>query len=236
MSKTSKISEMLKESSAFHFLEEESSSHTWVLLSLSGQAIRIYNKPSSEEIVAEFEVITSPQLITLYTYSQMSDTCGILGVHLTAPRPVDGNMCRFYLKKVISHKLIRELSDLDAELKTFCFAAECAEKYIEKLHVQSQLPNVDVSMWEGVDIQFTDIDRIVEKKSITYLDWDEFAETIFEIEMPEDHKEKLVSIIYACKKFEELNPHLNLQEVIDPLLLLLEELADRPTPKEFEVN
>ena len=54
--------------------------------------------------------------------------------------------------------------------------------------------------------------------------------------MPDEHKEKLISIIHACKKFEELNPHLNIQEVIDPLLLLLEELSDRPTPKAFEVN
>ena len=236
MSDTNKILKILRESISFHYLEDASTENLWVVLSLAGHGFRIHNKPSFKEVMAEFEIHLPAQVLSLYTYGQMVDACGRLGACLTAPRPADGSVSKILLRKTISHRMLNDLGDLETELNTFCFAIECIEKYLGRLDDQSELPNVDVSMWTGVDINFTDIDKMVERKSIQYSDWDEFAETIFALDLPEEHREKLVQIIYACKEFEEANPHLVLQEVIDPLLILLEELEDRPAPKTFEVN
>jgi hypothetical protein len=107
---------------------------------------------------------------------------------------------------------------------------------MDKLEKVNQLPNTDVSMWEGIDLDFTDIDRLVERQVTAYIDWEHFVDSIIDIDISDEHRDGLARIAIACKEFEDANPHLVIQEVIDSLLTLLEDLADKPAPDDYEIN
>lgn len=231
-----KIRDFVKNSSHFHYLEEYSTDDKIVAMSLSGHAFSAQYRDSADEIVLEFDLIAAPQYISLYTYGQLADTVGRMGLCLSAPRATEMRTCKITMRKSVPLKSIYTLKDLETEMNTFCFAVDCATKYMDKLEKVNQLPNTDVSMWEGIDIDFTDIDRLVERQVTAYIDWEHFVDSIIDIDISDEHRDGLARIAIACKEFEDANPHLVIQEVIDSLLTLLEDLADKPAPDDYEIN
>lgn len=241
MSKFKVIHEHLKNSSSFHYLDDFSTENKITVLSMSRDSFTVMLRPLFDDVLLDFELITDPTYLSLYTYGSLADAVGRLGVFLSAPTPTEAGTTKILLRKVISLKLLSTDAEIEAELKTFCYAIDVAMRYMERLEVAFHLPRVDVSMWEGVDLQFTDIGHIVERRAIAYVDWDHFIDTIVSVsedELSDDHKEEILKIMNACKDFERVNDHLKLPEVISPLLGMLEELGDRPKPKRknYDVN
>lgn len=241
MNKFKAIHECLKKSTSFHYLEDYCTENKITAMSLSRDNFTIMLRPLFEDVLLDFELIVDPVYLSLYTYGSIADAVGRLGVFLSAPRPTESGTTKILLRKVISLRLLGTDDEIEAELKTFCYAIDVAMRYMERLEVAVHLPNVDISMWEGVDLQFTDIGHIVERRAIAYPDWDHFIDTIISIsddELPEDYKEEIIKIMVACKEFERVNDHLKLPEVIGPLVGMLEELDGKPKPKRknYDIN
>jgi len=241
MSKFKVIHEHLKNSSSFHYLDDFSTENKITVLSMSRDSFTVMLRPLFDDVLLDFELITDPTYVSLYTYGSLADAVGRLGVFLSAPLPTEAGTTKILLRKVISLKLLSTDAEIEAELKTFCYAIDVAMRYMERLQVAFYLPRVDVSMWEGVDLQFTDIGHIVERRAIAYVDWNHFIDTIVSIsedELSDAHKEEILKIMTACKEFERVNDHLKLAEVVGPLLGMLEELGDKPKPKKknYDIN
>lgn len=236
MDNSIRIRDLIKNSLLFHYLEEYSTDNRTVAMSMSGHVFSSQYRASLDEITLEFDLIAPPKYINLYTYGQIADTVGRMGLCLSAPRATEMRTCKITMRKSVSCKLICDIKELETEINTFCFAVDCATKYIDKLDQANQLPNVDVSMWEGIDTEFTDIDRLIERHVTAYIDWDHFIDSVSDIDISDEHRESLVLIAIACKEFEDANPHLVIQEVADSLLTLLDELADKPAPNDYEIN
>jgi uncharacterized protein with von Willebrand factor type A (vWA) domain len=128
------------------------------------------------------------------------------------------------------------LEDVEREINLFCFAVDSVTKYLNQVIKSNDLDNVDISMWTGIDTDFTNIDRMVERAAVSYVSWEHFIDSIADVDLPDEYKDKLVQIMQTCKEFEEANPHIVIQEVVDSLLALVDETAEKPEPKDYEIN
>jgi len=231
-----RIESLLRASSLFHTMEDFSTQNHLVVTSLSGHAIGVSYAIMTDEIVLDYDLMLQPTYVNLYSLGKLSGLAANLGVSVQAPQPTESRTTKIGLRKRISPILLQTLQEVESAINIFCFAVDSASEYFQRVAVAHTLPNVDISMWEGVDLNFTNIDRLVERKAITYLDWRALAETVAELDIPDEYIEGMVDIANRCQLFEEANPHLTLAEVVDPLLALLEERDDLPPPSNYDVN
>lgn len=241
MDKFKSVRDFLKNSSSFQYLEQYSTDKRIAATSISGQNFTTLFRDFADDVLLEFELIIDPVYINLYTYGQIADSVGRMGVFLMAPRPTESQTTKILLRKLVSLRLLTNPEEIDAELKTFCFAIDVAMRYAEKLEAVNYLSKVDISMWNDVDLQFTDIEHLVERRAIAYVDWDHFIDTVASIsedDLSDDYKAEIIKILVACKEFERINDHLVIQEVIGSLLRLLEEMDGKPKakPKDYNIN
>lgn len=231
-----RIESLLRASSLFHAIEEFSTQTHLAISSLSGHAIGLSYATATDEVVLEYDLVLQPSYVNLYTYGKLADIAGRLGAVLQAPTPTEFHTCKIGMRKRIGTSLMQTLSDVESQINIFCFAADSATTYFSKVAESHMLPNVDISMWEGVDLNFTNIDRLVERRSTAYVDWQAIVDTVAELDIPDEYKDGMADIAHRCQLFEEANPHLVLAEIIDPLLGLLEEMDQRPPPNNYDVN
>lgn len=231
-----KIESLLRASRSFHVVEDSFNGNEIIITSLTGQAVALSYARSTDEIVLHYYLILQPGYVSLYTYGRLAEMSGKLGLTLQAPAPTELRTCKIGMQKRVHFSLMQTLQEVESNINIFCFAVDNATSYFKKVAEAHEMPNVDVSMWDGVDLNFTNIDRLVERCATAYKDWSDLAETVSELDIPEELKEGMIDIANRCQLFEEANPHLRLAEVVDPLLALLEEIDDRPPPKNYDVN
>jgi hypothetical protein len=231
-----RIESLLRASSLFHTMEDVSTQNHLVITSLSGHAVGLSYVIMTDEIVLDYDLVLQPTYVNLYTLGKLCDLATNLGVSVQSPRPTEMRTTKVGLRRRVSPVLLQTLQDVESAINIFCFAVDSASEYFQRVAVSHTLPNVDISMWEGVDLNFTNIDRLTERKAITYTDWRALAETVAELDIPDEYIEGMVDIANRCQLFEEANPHLPIAQVVDPLLALLEEMDERPPPNSYDVN
>jgi hypothetical protein len=231
-----RIESLLRASELFHTMEDASTKHHLVVTSLSGHAVGVSYAAMTDEIVLDYDLVVQPSYVNLYTFGRLNNIVSGLGVLLQSPVPTDSRTSRIGLRRRLHTSLLGTLQDVESSINIFCFAVDSATEYFQRVATAHTLPNVDISMWEGVDLNFTNIDRLVERKVVTYVDWRSLAETVAALDIPDEYIEGMVDIANRCQLFEEANPHLVLAEIVDPLLALLEEMEDRPPPSNYDVN
>lgn len=186
--------------------------------------------PETKTIEFNSTIIFDGDLGNLKTLSSLAHTAFYYKFTISGLSHKSNCQTRLYLEKELDYSSVKKVG----------FVTQCAHqcidtivRYLHYRHLQNDLDNLDLSMFEDIDLFLFDPKGMGEKKDFQFGDWTSYSSSVSrgEIEMIVD-SEIMINEIEACAKFEQANNML-LSEVGDRIL---EELVWNRQMKDLSVS
>lgn len=218
------------------YVIEDEDPDTFSLLISLNQDTSIIIELDDNKVKFETTFIFDSYLMNLKTLSSISHTAYFYGMANSGFLNKSPDQIKFYLSKEIDINVLS--SRLDDTLSTMESCILQIAGYI--LHRMRQLSqNLDLSMFEDLDLFLFDPRSLGEKKEFLYKDWDKYIESIANDESKIGvSPEIMLSELKACKEFEDKNGLL-LSEVGDDILLEIiwnRRIAEMAVGDKYSVN
>lgn len=172
----------------------------------------------TRSLLLESTLILEPSILNLKTFSAMAHVCMSSGMAMSGIVPADNGTVKVYIGKTIDSASVKRLP-YELEQARTCIAQIIG--YVNYRSGQSELLNLDLSMFEEIDVSNFDPQVLGETKDFVYRTWQNYASAIVSSSDDLSETSETIRRINACAEFERLND-LKLSEVGD---IVLEELV-----------
>lgn len=172
----------------------------------------------TQSLLLESTLILEPNIMNLKTFSAMAHVCMSNGLGMSGIVPANNGTIKVYIGKTISSASIKRLPYELEQVRT-CLTQIIG--YINYRSGHSELLNLDLSMFEEIDVSNFDPQVFGEKKDFVYRTWQNYANAVVSSSENLSEASETIKRINACAEFERLND-LRLSEVGD---IVLEELV-----------
>lgn len=221
---------------ANYAIEDEDKETFSVLISINPDSAVLLSL-NNEIVKLETTFIFNSYLINLKTLSSISHAAYFYGFSNSGILNKNQDQVKFYLaKEVPINSLSSRLKD---ELEKMEKCIDHIAGYISYRMNQSNLKELDLSMFEDIDLFLFDPRSLGEKKDFVYKDWPTYIESVENDDSNVGvNPEIMLSELKACAEFEKANDVL-LSEIGDDILLEIiwnRRIAEMATKDSYSVN
>ena len=208
---------MLEELDNYVVTASEPELGRYFLESIMGQRLAIFCKEDSFELRVEAIIPFYSEYLNLTTYSRLVYLAYQFSHAATWPQPYRNELTQVRISA--THRLTEDLTILERMLDRTVSCIDKIVSYLEVLADACDLNNVDLSMFESIDLNSIDVVALCEQKEARHGTWGKFIDHVKNFESDDDEindeiRQMMVGWLTACQSFEEKNPTLCLGEVI----------------------
>lgn len=235
--RTKQIYNAISASFLFDLVEGTDSDSVWLVESLGGSGLDIRYIPSSDEVcIASSVIIRTPDIINLFVFGRMAEAAAKFGCSISQVKPFMMQASIVTMTRLVHASTFITKEGAEAAMTATDMAADITSKYLIKVSRDCDLDFVDISMFDGIDIESFDAENITQRRYTEFCDWEALiAHTEINVADP-GTSVRVVELLRALQRFEIQNPHITLPEVIRHLVPFVRKHIESPAPKPSEIN
>ena len=184
-------------------------------------------------LTVESTLILDKEMADLNNLSKISDISMFFGFGASGYSPLDEGAVQIFISKSFHFNGYKGLAlDLDS-------VEECIGDIIKEIYLkpgEADFANLDLSMFEGIDLDSIDLKELASTKRFGFKTWQKYLEKISSEQ--EDGFEDVLKLVKACALFEDTNEVdlCDLGDVVMEELIWNRELISTSREEEFQIN
>ena len=162
-------------------------------------------------------------LIGMFVLNKIAEKLAAVGCGLNKFVPRQDRESTISISRVLAQKYLATGQDIAKEIQLIQAAHKLINDYLTSVIEANEMSFVDISMFEGLDVDSFDVTDVIERKYFEFESWGKLIESANANIASEESAAKIEKMLRAYQQFEEKNPNICLGEVLKSLPAVISE-------------
>lgn len=232
----SELYQNLQQSKIYEPVVGDQNSRQWLVQSIGGEAFELTLDQQADLQISVSLVITATEVINISVFREIAELLGERGCSLIAAKPIGGRQMRLVVGRKIAAKYLAKLADLETEMAIVDLASAAVLSLLQRVAEAASLDFVDLSMFAGIDLDQFEIVELLHRRFFEFTSWEEMCAAARDTMDDRAAADEVVRQLLAFKEFERKNPHINLAEVVQFVVVAAADAQSITMPGPLEIN